>query len=368
MDTTRGTALIVGATGVVGNAALHQFLDDGWDVIAASDARHTSPTARRSDTSPSTSPAQTTAAAAASQLAAVTHVVYAALYEKPGLIVGLERPRPDGDQRHDAAQPVRRARRGEGAGPTRQRAAGHQGVRGACHDDADPGQGTSAARRASELLLAAGGLPRASAPHANGFGLTIWRPQFIFGGPIGAAMNLVPVIGAYAAIRTFEGLPFSFPGGASYVAEAADARLIASAMALGGRQIRPPGTRPTTSPMATASSGATCGRPWPTISAPRSVTRSRCCSPRGSRRSRASGTRSPACTTSSPFRCWTTSGSRASTADFAFAYGSDGRNNAPAFVSTVKLRQAGFCEAYDTEDSFAYWFDDLRARRLLPGR
>ena len=36
------------------------------------------------------------------------------------------------------------------------------------------------------------------------------------------------------------------------------------------------------------------------------------------------------------------------------------------FVSTVKLRQAGFCVAYDTEDTFDYWFDVLRHRRLLP--
>jgi len=57
----------------------------------------------------------------------------------------------------------------------------------------------------------------------RGFTYTIWRPQFIFGGPIGVVMNLVPVIGAYAAIRDHRGEPFSFPGGASFVAEAADA-------------------------------------------------------------------------------------------------------------------------------------------------
>jgi hypothetical protein len=54
--------------------------------------------------------------------------------------------------------------------------------------------------------------------------------------------------------------------------------------------------------------------------------------------------------------------------DFAFAYGSDGRTNSPAFVSTVKLRGAGFHEVYDTEDAFGYWFEDLRSRKLLPPR
>ncbi len=41
---------------------------------------------------------------------------------------------------------------------------------------------------------------------------TIWRPQLIVGPNHGVAMNLPPIIGAYAAIRRHEGLGFSFPG------------------------------------------------------------------------------------------------------------------------------------------------------------
>jgi hypothetical protein len=37
-------------------------------------------------------------------------------------------------------------------------------------------------------------------------------------------------------------------------------------------------------------------------------------------------------------------------ADFAFAYGA--REGPRAFVSTIKLRQAGFTKTVDTEDSF----------------
>lgn len=131
-------------------------------------------------------------------------------------------------------------------------------------------------------------------------GLTrrIWRPQFVFGGSIGA-MNLVPVLGAYTAHRRYEGESFSFSGGASDVAEAWDARLIAAAIV------------------------------WATKTA---------------------AAKSAYCR------------------DFAFAYGSDGRNNSPAFVSTVKLRGAGITAGHETEDAFGYGSDDLGSRRLLPLR
>ena len=61
----------------------------------------------------------------------------------------------------------------------------------------------------------------------HGFTWTILRPQLIIGRPWGVAMNLAPIIGAYAAICQEEGRPFSFTGGVPYVWEAVDARLVA---------------------------------------------------------------------------------------------------------------------------------------------
>ena len=50
--------------------------------------------------------------------------------------------------------------------------------------------------------------------------------------------------------------------------------------------------------------------------------------------------------------------------DFAFAYGAP---EAPrAFVSTVKLRQAGFTKAIDTEDAFRKALQSLLDQKLLP--
>jgi hypothetical protein len=51
-------------------------------------------------------------------------------------------------------------------------------------------------------------------------------------------------------------------------------------------------------------------------------------------------------------------------ADFAFAYGA--REGPRAFVSTIKLRQAGFTKTIDTEDSFRNALQSLIQHKLLP--
>ncbi|HEX4164385.1 MAG TPA: SDR family oxidoreductase [Bryobacteraceae bacterium] len=52
--------------------------------------------------------------------------------------------------------------------------------------------------------------------------------------------------------------------------------------------------------------------------------------------------------------------------DFAFAYGAP--EGPRAFVSTIKLRQAGFTKTNDTEDSFRNALQSLMDRKLLPPR
>ena len=82
------TVLIAGASGVVGAAAVDTFLAQDWNVVALS---------RRKPEVSSSKPFTHLAIdlrdaeasrAALSELSDVTHVVYAALYEKPGLIAG----------------------------------------------------------------------------------------------------------------------------------------------------------------------------------------------------------------------------------------------------------------------------------------
>ena len=45
---------------------------------------------------------------------------------------------------------------------------------------------------------------------ARGAAWTIFRPQFVFGLSTGAAMNLIPIIGLYGAIRKHRGESFAF--------------------------------------------------------------------------------------------------------------------------------------------------------------
>src|SRR5689334_16969844 len=68
-----------------------------------------------------------------------------------------------------------------------------------------------------------------SAGAEYGFAYTALRPQLVTG-PTPGAINVIPAIGAYAAIRRELGEPFSFPGGPSFVWEAADADLVADVM------------------------------------------------------------------------------------------------------------------------------------------
>ena len=53
-------------------------------------------------------------------------------------------------------------------------------------------------------------------------------------------------------------------------------------------------------------------------------------------------------------------------ADVCFAYGAT-EPPPPTFVSTVKIKQAGFTEARDTEETFCYWLQKLIERRVIPG-
>ncbi|MNJ79491.1 hypothetical protein D3C77_775340 [compost metagenome] len=54
-------------------------------------------------------------------------------------------------------------------------------------------------------------------------------------------------------------------------------------------------------------------------------------------------------------------------ADARFGYGLK-TPPPPAFVSTVKIKQAGFTQTYDTEASVKHWLEVLMERRIIPRR
>jgi nucleoside-diphosphate-sugar epimerase len=52
-------------------------------------------------------------------------------------------------------------------------------------------------------------------------------------------------------------------------------------------------------------------------------------------------------------------------ADWRFAYDRT-KQPTPRFLSTVKIRRAGFADVMDTEESLMYWLKYLMSRRVLP--
>jgi hypothetical protein len=196
----------------------------------------------------------------------------------------------------------------------------------------------------------------------HGFGYTALRPQLVTG-PTPGALNVLPALGVYAAIRREKGEPFSFPGGPSFVWEAADADLVADVMVWAAQSPRAANeafnitngdvfewrslwaalaqtlaveTGPE-EPMSVAAFIKKNADVWNAIVAKYDL------------RSRS-------------LRELVGQGDQH--LDFAFAYGAPAGPR--AFVSTIKLRQAGFTKTLDTEDSFRKALQSLIDRKLLP--
>jgi nucleoside-diphosphate-sugar epimerase len=198
----------------------------------------------------------------------------------------------------------------------------------------------------------------------RGFGYTIFRPQLIVGPNIGVVMNLPPVIGVYASICREEGVPFSFTGGVPYVWEAVDTRLVANAIywavneraawgehynltngeVFSWRDLWPEfaevlGVEPGPDrPLSLAEFLPARADVWDRIV----------------QRNGLRPTSMPELLGQSHYY-----------ADFCFAYGA-AEAPPPAFVSTVKIKQAGFTETFDTSESFRYWLQVLMDRNVLP--
>jgi nucleoside-diphosphate-sugar epimerase len=200
---------------------------------------------------------------------------------------------------------------------------------------------------------------------AQGWTFTILRPQLIVGPNHGVVMNLPPVIGAYAAIQRELGRPFSFPGGVAYVWEAADARLVAGALAWAA----------TCELAAGETYNLTNGEVfewrnlWPVIADVLGVevgpdeplrlaeflpahadTWDRVVERHGLR----------------PIALPDLLGESHHYADLCFAAGETAARP-PIFLSTVKIRQHGFTDACDTEDTFRWALETLIRRRIVPG-
>ncbi|MCB5174633.1 MULTISPECIES: SDR family oxidoreductase [Microvirga] len=358
------TVLIAGATGVIGHAAVEHFTGlDGWTTLALSRRRpDIAPDRPYRHVSVDLRDAEACREMVRS-LPEITHLVYAALYEKPGLVEGWRDPEQ---------MAINLAMLRNLLDPLAEKSGGLRHV--------SLLQGTKAYGIHIHRIAVPARERWHRDPHDNfywlqedyvreaaarhGFGMTIFRPQVVFGDVAGVAMNLTPVIGAYAAICREEGMPFSFPGGPAYVLEAIDARLMAKALAWATEA---PSARNETFNI-TNGDVFVWQNVWPAIADALGVEP-------GPDRPLSMGEFLPSKAAVwdrivarhglKPLSLKEVLGESHHYADFTFAYGAKHRPP-PALVSTIKLRQAGFADCIDTEDMFRDLFRSLAAKRILP--
>ena len=357
-----GKVLVAGSSGVVGQAAVEAFIAAGWDVIAVSRrAPDVRPSSRWQHLSLDLLDAEACRIAVRA-MSGVTHVVYAALYEKPGLVAGWR----DDDQMATNLAMLRNL-----LDPLRDHAA-------LAHVSLLQGTKAYGVHLKPFAVPARESWPRH--PHANfywlqedfvrdalaprGVGFTIFRPQIVFGDAIGAAMNVLPVLTAYGAICRHQGRPFSYPGGPDYLLEAADARLIGRALVWAASAAS---ARNETFNI--TNGDVFCWRNvWPAIAAALGM-------PQG---------------VDTPLKLAEWLPARADTwdaivqrfglrrvplvdllgqshiyADFVMASGAT-RDPKPVLVSTIKLRQAGFGDCIDTEQMLRELIAAMIEKRLAP--
>ena len=360
----RKTILVAGATGLVGYAAMKHFgAQADCDVIALSRRRPDETFGARFMSLDLTDPAR--CAAVAAELGVVTHVVYAALYERPGLVAGWrEAEQIETNERmlRNLLDPLEAA------------------AKGLCHVALLQGtkaygvhvrplqvparENRSEMHEQPNFYWNQENYVRAK-QEGKGWSWSILRPVLIVGESTGSAMNIIPALGAHAALRRLDGFDdLPFPGGAPRVAQAVDADLLARAIAWAGEAAN------ARNEIFNVTNGDVFvwQNIWPAIADALGMKDggAQPCSLDATTRTREADWA----------RVCQQYGLRAGNlkdfvglsfeyADYTMGYGR-AEPGPPALVSTIKIQQAGFHEVMDTEEMYRKWFDIFRAKRLLP--
>lgn len=227
-DNSDKTVLIAGASGLVGNAALEQFLNEGWNVIAVS-RRQPKVENKRSFKHISVDLTDDESCHHIfSALTNVEYVVFTALSEKPdALLEGWYDPNQMEINRRmlvNLMEPLCKASKIRHISIL-------QGTK--AYGVHLPGYKAPIPARENQPRVQHDNFYWLQEDYLmqkcrdNGFSYTILRPPGIFGSAYGTAMSMIPVIGAYGAICRELGEPFSFPGGISVVLQLVDVRLLA---------------------------------------------------------------------------------------------------------------------------------------------
>ncbi len=357
--------LVAGVSGVVGYAAATQFAKDpAWEVVGIS--------RRRPDRLDGVQHVcldladRVACEHALAGLADVTHVVYAALFEKPGLIPGWY----EQDQMERNLAMFRNL-----MDPLTEAAQGLEHL--------SLMQGTKAYGAHIEPMKVPGREREPRHHHDNFYWLqeddlrarqagqpwswTIMRPQIIFGEALGSNMNPIPALGVYAALLKQQGAPLHYPGGASMVSEAVDADLLARALKWAATA---PGAANETFNV-TNGDVFSLRHLWPAIADAFGMEEGddQPCSLAADMPARQpewaqAVERFGLC---APVDLGAFVGQSFIYADAILGYGM-AQAPSPSLVSTIKIRQAGFTECIDTEDMFRRLMGRYQSIGLLPPR
>ena len=354
--------LIAGASGLIGYSAVRHFsqLDD-WDVVAVS--RRAPLAAGRAKFVSVDLLDAARCREVFSQMPDVTHVAYAAVNEKPGLLQGwLERDQMERNlaMLRNLFEPL------EAAAKNLRHVSLLQGTKAyGAHlgPIAIPARERAPRHPHESFYWLQEDYLRARQPGKR-WHWTILRPQLVVGEAIGGNLNVLPAIGVYAAVWREAGRPLSFPGGPPFIFEMVDVDLMARALEWAAT------TPASHNEIFNIANGDvfTWREVWPTIAdalgmkvgpdQPLSLTQEMPKhQPEWAAIVRQYGLAAP-----EDMHAFV--GESFALADFSFGYGA--KNPQPMIVSTIKARQAGFHDCIDTEDMFRKWFLRFQELKLLP--
>lgn len=365
-SSSKKTALVVGATGVVGQACLRHFAQHPeWDVIGV---------ARRALDLPAGAQSLKLdlqdRAACEAMLGGredITHVIYAAVYEQPGGLVGgwrdQEQMRINLEMLRNVVEPLDRS------GGALEHVSIMQGGK-AYGVHIHPRIAVPARERwprdgHENFYWLQEDFLREAQARSRRWHFSIFRPRIVFGDAMGSNMNPIPAIGVYAWLRHERGLPPAYPGGPERVNQAIDADLIAQACAWAATS---PNARNETFNLDNGDVFV-WQNVWGSIAdalgmqagdaEPQSL-------------AAALADEQPAWERlvhkyhlKAPLDLKAFIGQGAAYADFQMNHGKQGPLP-PVIMSSVKIRQAGFNGCIDTEDMFRKWFEKLQHNGLLP--
>ena len=218
---------MVGASGVIGAATVEKFAREGWEVVALSRRRPVLPPSVNFEHVEVDLTDGDGCAAALSYMPPMTHMVYAAVAEAPGLYPGWIDPETialNGRMFSNLATPLAESGNLKWVGLLQ----GTKAYGAHLHAMEMPArEDRPRDAHANFYWVQEDKLRDLAAQHR--FEFTIFRPQIVFGGAPGAVMNPVAAIGAYAAICRERDLPFAYPAEHPLMWELTDAALLADA-------------------------------------------------------------------------------------------------------------------------------------------